>query len=337
MRAWPSVMTRRSVRLDPDRIGEVAPGTNLSVDRLALSAATSRLLQIESPERWALDAAELHGKIRADGAVYEDSIVVLFVRRGASTAMCGVKLEDRCVFILPPGASLDVNIADVFVYRSVVISPAEWIRLQEFATGAVLDLRKISLRPIRLAEPAAHRLEQELARAAHALTDPDDAEERSSALIQILVASIAEACADAEQSYEAIDRAPSRRLKQALSAQEYIRAHLRGTISVQKLCEVAGASRRQLEYAFQDALGVGPREFIHAMRLNEIRRRLLSARGNGATVTDLALEFGISHLGRFAATYRRLFGESPRETLAIARRRPVPAPPSRFPAVGFRD
>jgi AraC family ethanolamine operon transcriptional activator len=35
-------------------------------------------------------------------------------------------------------------------------------------------------------------------------------------------------------------------------------------------------------------------------------------------VTDVALEFGFWHLGRFAEQYKGMFGESPHETLRCA-------------------
>ncbi|TIU64921.1 MAG: AraC family transcriptional regulator, partial [Mesorhizobium sp.] len=49
--------------------------------------------------------------------------------------------------------------------------------------------------------------------------------------------------------------------------------------------------------------------------------RLLTARGaDGLSVTRIAMEVGITHLGRFAANYRLFFGESPYETLQRAGR-----------------
>jgi AraC-like DNA-binding protein len=37
-------------------------------------------------------------------------------------------------------------------------------------------------------------------------------------------------------------------------------------------------------------------------------------------VTRTALAFGFAHLGRFSASYRRMFGETPSETLRRVRR-----------------
>lgn len=107
----------------------------------------------------------------------------------------------------------------------------------------------------------------------------------------------------------------SRHLKQALAAEEFIRAHIREEIPIVRLCKAVAVSRRQLEYAFRATFGVSPLEFIKALRLNEARRLLATARNSGMSVTTIAMDLGISHLGRFAAHYHLLFGERPGQTL----------------------
>src|SRR5262249_44211185 len=94
----------------------------------------------------------------------------------------------------------------------------------------------------------------------------------------------------------------------------FIFAHIREEIPILRLCREIGVSRRQLEYAFHTAFGVAPHEFIQSVRLNEARRQLMTARQRGLTVTEVASDVGITHLGRFSLAYRRLFGESPRAT-----------------------
>jgi AraC-like DNA-binding protein len=37
--------------------------------------------------------------------------------------------------------------------------------------------------------------------------------------------------------------------------------------------------------------------------------------GDGTTVTEVALRFGFAHTGRFAAAYRRRYGQAPSATL----------------------
>ncbi len=46
-----------------------------------------------------------------------------------------------------------------------------------------------------------------------------------------------------------------------------------------------------------------------------VRGQLLTARDEGKTVTVIATEYGFFHLGQFAVDYRKMFGESPSETL----------------------
>jgi AraC family ethanolamine operon transcriptional activator len=99
-------------------------------------------------------------------------------------------------------------------------------------------------------------------------------------------------------------------------AREYIEAHLSGTIRIASMCRYAGTTLRSLERIFARELGMSPQQYVTARRLNAVRRRLLAADGaQGPRVTEVALNHGFVHLGRFAGDYRCYFGESPRETL----------------------
>jgi AraC-like DNA-binding protein len=51
------------------------------------------------------------------------------------------------------------------------------------------------------------------------------------------------------------------------------------------------------------------------LRLSETRRALLAARSRLTTVTEIAMCFGFLELGRFSVEYRKVFGESPSQTL----------------------
>ncbi len=50
-------------------------------------------------------------------------------------------------------------------------------------------------------------------------------------------------------------------------------------------------------------------KYLLAVRLDAVRRELLRRRNRG--VTDIATNWGFSHLGRFSATYRQYFGTLP--------------------------
>ncbi len=84
-------------------------------------------------------------------------------------------------------------------------------------------------------------------------------------------------------------------------------------LCVGDLCVACGAPRRTLNYAFQQVLGMGPVTYLRRLRLNQVRRSL-RRHGDGDLrigVTEMALDHGFWHLGRFSSQYRELFGESP--------------------------
>jgi AraC-like DNA-binding protein len=56
------------------------------------------------------------------------------------------------------------------------------------------------------------------------------------------------------------------------------------------------------------------------VRLNHVRRRLLSPEWKSRTISRIALDCGFWHLSQFAADYRRMFGETPSATRAARSR-----------------
>jgi len=83
-------------------------------------------------------------------------------------------------------------------------------------------------------------------------------------------------------------------------------------LSMLQVCRQVGASRRKLNYSFQDVLGTSPVKYLRALRLNGVKREL---RGGAASVQQAAARWGFWQLGEFAAAYRRQFGELPSQTL----------------------
>jgi AraC family ethanolamine operon transcriptional activator len=90
-------------------------------------------------------------------------------------------------------------------------------------------------------------------------------------------------------------------------------------ITVADLCVRLGVPLRTLDSAFHACLGMAPKRFILAMRLNKVRRCLSRPRDED-TVTRVATRFGFFHFGHFARRYAELFGELPSQTLSRAKR-----------------
>jgi AraC-like DNA-binding protein len=98
----------------------------------------------------------------------------------------------------------------------------------------------------------------------------------------------------------------------------WLRNHLAEPINLEQLASVAGVRPRTLESHFRTFLGTTPLGWLRRMRLAHARRELECAHAE-VTVTDVALASGFMQLGRFAANYRRVFGEAPSTTLRRSR------------------
>jgi AraC family ethanolamine operon transcriptional activator len=96
---------------------------------------------------------------------------------------------------------------------------------------------------------------------------------------------------------------------------DFVDQHEGEYLSVEQLAAAAGVSERTLRDAFQQYVGVAPVRYLNRRTLHQVRRALKAADPSMATVTEIATQFGVWQLGRFARDYRCLFGELPSETL----------------------
>lgn len=133
------------------------------------------------------------------------------------------------------------------------------------------------------------------------------------ALLNLLLDCLAE-------QYPSVDRdSGDLSAPQIARIEEWLDSHFADPIGVGDMARVAGVSVRALQTAFRRARGCTPTQAILRRRLDHARL-ILRAAPSDATVTDVAIETGFFHFGRFSVRYREAFGESPSETLAAARR-----------------
>lgn len=103
-------------------------------------------------------------------------------------------------------------------------------------------------------------------------------------------------------------------------AREFMQAHLGEDLALDDIARHSGTSPRSLSRMCQVQYGLSPMQLLRDMRLDKIRQALLNASVDG-NVSEAAMSWGYTHLGRFAAAYRRRFGEAPYETLMKSRKR----------------
>ena len=101
-------------------------------------------------------------------------------------------------------------------------------------------------------------------------------------------------------------------------AEAYLREHCDEAITIEDLARLTATSARSLYKGFQQHLGVSPMAYLKLIRLQKVRQRLLQARAHGESIqiTQIAMDYGFSHLGHFSQAYRQQFNETPGQTLA---------------------
>jgi AraC-like DNA-binding protein len=100
--------------------------------------------------------------------------------------------------------------------------------------------------------------------------------------------------------------------------EEWLDHNFAEPIGAEDMAKVAGVSVRTVQNAFRRFRGCTPTEALVGRRLDYARRMLRHA-PPGTTVTQVAMDCGFFHLGRFSGRYAQVFGERPSETLAQSR------------------
>ncbi|WP_422073581.1 helix-turn-helix transcriptional regulator [Tranquillimonas rosea] len=113
-------------------------------------------------------------------------------------------------------------------------------------------------------------------------------------------------------------------------AEDFLRHCDVSSARLSDVAEAAGVGLRRLQQAFRAVRRQTPREQLVALRLTLARRKLLDTAEPGS-VTVIALDCGFAHLGRFAASYRATYGESPSATLRARIGRGLPRHLEPFP------
>jgi len=136
--------------------------------------------------------------------------------------------------------------------------------------------------------------------------------ERFEALGLGTLISIAEETSFAKQSMK-IGR--SRALDLVCRAVEFDKSVLYAPCIIPVVCGHLECSRRTLELAFRETVGLSPLKYLNRKRLNRLYQDLRAAHPAMTSVTELGAKHGFSELGRLSGSYKMIFGETPGTTL----------------------
>nr|WP_178119053.1 AraC family transcriptional regulator [Pseudomonas akapageensis] len=98
------------------------------------------------------------------------------------------------------------------------------------------------------------------------------------------------------------------------AARAFIEANAQSPICLEDIERACGIPRSKLFEVFRKYLGLSPMAYLKKYRLNCVRQVLLEQPGV-RNISAVAMDWGFTHLGRFASEYRKQFGEAPSATL----------------------
>ncbi len=142
----------------------------------------------------------------------------------------------------------------------------------------------------------AQRLEGELGSACA------EARVASFAYFLLLVTLLRRHCLPWEPAGEA---APGTRIGRAV---EFVETHFAEPITIDDIAATSHVSRRHFFRLFEQAVGMGPKEYLKKVRLRKAAEMLLTTKAN---VTEVAYACGFNDSNYFSTLYHKEFGVSP--------------------------
>jgi AraC-like DNA-binding protein len=95
----------------------------------------------------------------------------------------------------------------------------------------------------------------------------------------------------------------------------YIEQNIKDEISLEELARQANISLRSLYVLFKKNANTTPKNFIRLKKLEQVYATLMNPARNFINVTEVALNYGFTHLGRFSEFYKATYGMLPSEAI----------------------
>lgn len=100
-------------------------------------------------------------------------------------------------------------------------------------------------------------------------------------------------------------------------ARRILHRNIGNDYTISELATALGMSKRNLQLLFKRHLGITPKRYSQIIRFQAIRSELLQA-GDRERIGEIARKYGFSHMGHFSNEYKKIFGETPSQTLRSA-------------------
>lgn len=296
-----------------------------SITLTTLAIGRSNLVYIEN-------ASELNLKARVGAA----ASVIWYTLKGSARLHVGherITCQSGTGCIWPP--SVDVRIATTNSHSALAVRTDH--------TGIEHELSRLLGRPIRAPlsfNPSLAVIEHDsvLGPLLHFIAGVSTSTNSSFVKSDILSAAIETLLLDALLTTQPNNYSAALNALHAVAVPRHLRAAMRAVKTnperpwrLAEMAEEGNVSVRTICESFHKFCGCTPKQFVQMVRLALVRKEL-SRIPRSTSIAQIARQCGFQHPGRFAATYYRVYGESPSATVhRIADQAPpakVDSPPS---------
>jgi AraC-like DNA-binding protein len=297
-----------------ESLREKVHGADLAVTQLSAAPCRGSLVHAVGDDM-AMTLGQLTGDLRLRGILGTEAVTLaVILQRGPALTEWGQDAQVHDLVVHPARSEQDEHSRGPMRYAALKM-PLEALRQRAAAFEPLVQNHdwgvEARLRPSRGATigPEIGRRLERLVRLGPQLTSQALARLRDEVLEGFLIAAA-----------DAGDHEPGRQVwinsaRILRQVEDYLDERPGRGVSILELCQGLAVSRRTLNRAFEEGLGVGPRAYLRLRALSAARKALVAGRQAGASVTQVALDHGFWELGRFSVTYRAMFGESPSQTL----------------------
>lgn len=244
-----------------------------------------------------------------------ERIVLSFPIGSGSPLFGGSALRNGDIVHHSSGERMHQRSAGVCQWGLMLFSAKKLTSYSEALTGQPIVSPRASrvLRPKRADALRFQRMFRQACRLADGRTNLIGQPEVARALEQEMFYTVVHCLADDEA--DDIAKAKHRHAAVMVRFEEALTKHIDQKLNMPALCAEIGVAERTLRMCCAEFLGVSPKRYLLLKRLNRARAALRRANPSTASVAAVARNNQFLELGRFAVTYRTIFGESPSTTL----------------------
>ena len=299
---------------DPQQHAGSILGWQQVYDQLGRGCLSSELRQV-CAERFQIFQEVLDKRVVQRGCAPKGRLCIAMSLGGAPVVQ-GHQVGAHSVVLLRDGEDFVLHAPEGTHFFAANVDTVRFAKLAAYELSSEQLKRLKSVSQVSVDEVVLRRVQQRIHPLFRHLLEQADAVNPASE--KILEDALLNAFLDLFS--HASDEVRGRRGNFAVSAylvkrcQELVVASADVPLSILDLCEQLRVSRRTLQNSFQAVTGMRPVEYLRNLRLNAVRRRLITTRAAALNVSEIAVAMGFFHLSHFAVHYRALFGESPSDT-----------------------